>query len=159
MEKFEGKVCAFTGHREIEREKAIKTFEFIKLYLEKLIVEEGYTIFKAGGAIGFDAICAESVLRLKEKYPHIELHLYIPHLRQSATFTEKQKRVYMKHINAADKRFIISEKYTRGCMHTRNRALVDGSDLLIAYLTQNKGGTFYTVDYARKKGVETVNVA
>lgn len=29
----------------------------------------------------------------------------------------------------------------------------------ISYLTENKGGTFYTVNYAKSKGVEVINIA
>ena len=50
-------------------------------------------------------------------------------------------------------------KYTRGCMHKRNRHLVDNSSACISYLTENKGGTFYTVNYAKSKGVEVINIA
>lgn len=31
--------------------------------------------------------------------------------------------------------------------------------LVISYLTENKGGTFYTVNYAKSKGVEVINIA
>lgn len=31
--------------------------------------------------------------------------------------------------------------------------------VLPAYLTENKGGTFYTVNYAKSKGVEVINIA
>lgn len=48
---------------------------------------------------------------------------------------------------------------TRGCMHKRNRHLVDNSSACISYLTENKGGTFYTVNYAKSKGVEVINIA
>lgn len=41
----------------------------------------------------------------------------------------------------------------------RNRHLVDNSSACISYLTENKGGTFYTVNYAKSKGVEVINIA
>lgn len=44
-------------------------------------------------------------------------------------------------------------------MHKRNRHLVDNSSACISYLTENKGGTFYTVNYAKSKGVEVINIA
>ena len=41
----------------------------------------------------------------------------------------------------------------------RKRHLVDNSSACISYLTENKGGTFYTVNYAKSKGVEVINIA
>ena len=41
----------------------------------------------------------------------------------------------------------------------RNRHLVDGSSVCIAYLTQEKGGTAYTVNYAKQKEVQVINLA
>lgn len=54
---------------------------------------------------------------------------------------------------------LLLQHYTRGCMHKRNRHLVDNSSACISYLTENKGGTFYTVNYAKSKGVEVINIA
>ena len=44
-------------------------------------------------------------------------------------------------------------------MHKRNRHLVDNSSACNSYLTENKGVTFYTVNYAKSKGVEVINIA
>jgi hypothetical protein len=44
-------------------------------------------------------------------------------------------------------------------MHKRNRHLVDNSSACIAYLTESKGGTAYTVDYAEKHGLTVFNIA
>ena len=53
----------------------------------------------------------------------------------------------------------VSLAYTPTCMHTRNRALVDGSDRCVAFLQRNCGGTLYTCSYALKQRVELVNLA
>ena len=53
----------------------------------------------------------------------------------------------------------MSEAYTQGCMHRRNRHLVDHSSVCICYLTGSSGGTAYTVNYARKQGLEIINIA
>lgn len=44
-------------------------------------------------------------------------------------------------------------------MHRRNRHLVDNSSACITYLTETKGGTAYTVDYATKRGLTVFNIA
>ena len=42
-------------------------------------------------------------------------------------------------------------------MHERNRFMADNSDVLIAvYDGSEKGGTAYTVNYAKKKGLDVI---
>ena len=37
------------------------------------LIQKGYLYFGAGGALGFDALASEAVLRLKKKYPQLTL--------------------------------------------------------------------------------------
>lgn len=52
----------------------------------------------------------------------------------------------------------ICDHYHRGCFQIRNEWMVDRSARLIAAYTGEKGGTKNTVDYAARKGVQTVFV-
>ncbi len=70
------KTCCFTGHREI-KESIQKVVEVLEIELDKLI-ENGYCYFGAGGALGFDTIAAQTVLHLREQYPHVKLILVLP---------------------------------------------------------------------------------
>ena len=62
-------------------------------------------------------------------------------------------------MEAADKVIYTSQDYYNGFMHKRNRHLVDNSSLCICYLTEQTGGTTYTINYARDKGRMIVNIA
>ncbi len=53
----------------------------------------------------------------------------------------------------------MAEHYTQDCMFRRNRHLIDHSSVCICYLTRSSGGTAYTVDYARRKGIFVKNLA
>jgi hypothetical protein len=44
-------------------------------------------------------------------------------------------------------------------MQKRNRHLVDNSSVCICYLTKPTGGTAYTVNYARRSGLQVINMA
>ena len=44
-------------------------------------------------------------------------------------------------------------------MQKRDRYLVDDSSVCLAYLTRATGGTAYTVNYARRRGLRIVNIA
>ena len=43
-------------------------------------------------------------------------------------------------------------------MHQRNRYMVDRSSLLIAAYDGTAGGTRYTVEYARSRGLQIINL-
>lgn len=152
------RTACFTGHRTIpflQRRKIEKRTE------EALIeaIKQGYRFFGAGGALGFDTLAAQTVLRLKKTYPQIKLILVLPCLSQTRGWRSEDIAEYERIKAAADKVVYTSQEYTRDCMFKRNRHLVDNSSLCIAYLTENTGGTAYTVDYARFKGLIIKNVA
>ena len=113
----------------------------------------------AGGAIGFDTMAALSVLKLKAEFPHIRLILVLPCKDQTKGWHEEDVKIYSHILNRADKAVYISEKYYSGCMHKRNRHLVDNSGICICYLKKSSGGTFYTVSCAKQKGLRILNVA
>ena len=69
------------------------------------------------------------------------------------------KKRYAEIKQAAGKVVYTSQNYSFGCMHKRNRHLVDNSSVGVCYLTEAKGGTFYTVNYAREKGLHVIHVA
>lgn len=65
-------------------------------------------------------------------------------------------------VGRAARRCLLSntqEEYSDGCMHRRNRHLVDNSSVCVCYLNKDGGETDYTVGYARLKGLEAINLA
>ena len=152
------KTCCFTGHRNIKGYSKRTLAKTLETELIKLI-ENGYCYFGAGGALGFDTIAAQTVLHLKEKYTHIKLILVLPCVNQANSWSYEDKVVYEEIKEQADKVVYTSKYYTRGCMHKRNRYLVDNSSACVCFLTEEKGGTFYTVNYAKEKKLKIVNIA
>lgn len=152
------KTCCFSGHRKIpstlisdiciETEKAIED-----------LIKEGYCYFGSGGALGFDTIAAISVIKLRRKYPFIHLILVLPCLSQTRNWMLEDKKTYEKIKKSADKVVYVSKQYTKDCMFRRNRHLVDNSSVCICYLTDQSGGTAYTVNYAEEKGLRIINIA
>ena len=122
-------------------------------------IEQGYRYFGCGGALGFDTLAAQTVLRLREIYPEIRLILVLPCRDQTRGWKQADVAEYDRIMKAADKVTYTSEQYYSGCMHKRNRHLVDYSSLCVCYLTEQSGGTAYTVNYARSQGLKIVNVA
>lgn len=130
----------------------------LKDEIERLI-DKGYCYFGAGGALGFDTLAAQTVLELKKDHPHIKLILVLPCVAQTRGWSESDVKIYERIKISADKYVYTSENYFRGCMQKRNRHLVDNSSACICYLTEETGGTAYTVKYAKSKGLVVINVA
>ncbi len=112
------------------------------------------------GAIGFDTIAAQTVIRLRREFPNIRLVLALPCSPeyQTRNWTAQQKNEYQEILSRADEVRVLSDKYKSGCMFTRNRHMVDNSSTLIYYLRSDKGDTKYTVDYAKRKSIDLVGV-
>ena len=151
-------VCCFTGHRSIDAEVASRLSEVLDGAIEKLIAA-GVTTFRSGGAVGFDTFAALKIIEKKRENPAIRLELYLPCRDQSARWDDYCKEAYEYLLKSADGITYTSEKYSRGCMLDRDRKMVEGSDFCIGYCTKSRGGTAYTLEYAKKSGVRTLNIA
>lgn len=84
--------------------------------------------------------------------PDIRLIFVLPCYSQTRGWSSEDVGIYESIKEQADKVVYISEEYTRGCMHKRNRHLVDNSSVCIAYLTESKGGTAYRVTMLKNTG-------
>lgn len=152
------KTCCFTGHRDINDDINTLT-EKLSVVIEKSI-KKGYLYFGAGGARGFDTLAGETVMKLKEKYPHIHLILVLPFINQyehESGWTDEEIEKYHYLKKHASKVVHLQVKYSTGCYYRRNRHLVDHSSLCIAYQYKNTGGTAYTVKYAKSNNVQVIN--
>ena len=140
------KTCSVTGHRNVKNDLDLDRLksEFLTL------ISEGYDTFLVGCAVGFDTICYK-VLKEIRKEKNIKIVGCIPCLNQDAKFSFLQKIEYKNMLKNLDERVLISENYTRYCMNVRNKFMVDNSTVTVAYLRENIGGTFNTVNMAKNK--------
>ena len=151
-------IC-FTGHRDLSCDiEELKK----RVYnaLERAIVNAGITEFYNGGAIGWDMLTAQEVLKLREKYPQIRLHMILPCSPESQSFkwTPKQKQIYFSILKQADSIEQIAHRYFDGCMKQRNACLIELSDCCFCYWNGNlKSGTFQTIRMAQRKHIMIVN--
>ena len=143
-------ICMFTGHRDVKREHLPALADWLDETVEKLI-ESGVTEFCAGGALGFDMFAALKVIEKKEKYGFVKLRLFLPCKDQNAHWHENHKTAYAYVLKNADSITYASEKYTTGCMHKRNRDMVNASDICVTYCSKRSGGSYYTISRAREK--------
>ena len=152
------KTCCFTGHRHIDRNHIYQLPSVLEQEILRLM-DNGVRIFRDGGAIGFDSLAALKVIAMRQRYPEMELELWLPCRNQDAKWSPDQRENYAYILSQANRIHYISERYTRYCMLERDRRMVDGSDVCIAYCLRTHGGTGYTCQYALKQGVELHNLA
>ena len=153
--------CCFAGHRQITGKSfnENENFDYIKRRTEEEIlraIELGYKNFISGMALGFDMLCAEIILELKEKFSFIKLFCALPCNEQEKLWKESQKERYFNILEKADKIVCLQPEYSRGCMQKRNKFMIDNSSYLIAFYTGVSGGTKQTIEYALKNGLKIV---
>jgi len=122
----------------------------------------GKTVILHGCMAGWDIICAEQVILLKGQYPHVRLISVAPY---KAAFFSREKCWTPDWISRAREVFSqhdlgikIAEVYRPGIYYERNRFLVDFASELICYWDGGGGGTKYTVERAKEKGLPICNL-
>ena len=156
------KSICFTGHRTIsENRKALSD----RLYalLERFVAEQAVTDFYAGGAVGFDALAEMTVLKLRESYPQVKLHLVLPcpYEELSAKWNDAQKTEFQHIASLANSTEEVSDHFYNGCMKARNARLVELATVsCVCYWNPKnfRSGTGQTVRMAQKNDIEVVNL-
>ena len=158
-------VCV-TGHRSkgfpFPREKHHASYLAYCARLRKEIeqcIEDGYAVFLTGMAEGADLDFASCVASLMEEGKNITLHAALPTPCTGQEHRKEHTQLRDFLLSRCSDIHIVSPHYHAGCMHKRNRHLVDNSSVCICYLTERSGGTAYTVQYAESKKLDVINIA
>ena len=150
-------IC-FTGHRNIKITQELRE----RLYnLLETMIQNGAINFYAGGAIGFDTECELIILKLREKYPNIKLHIIMPCPKEEQTRKWKkdnEKMLYYKILSLADSTELCSEHYDKNCIKKRNARLVNLADCFVCYYYKSRSGTGQTIRMAQKNKLEIINL-
>lgn len=149
------RTCCFTGHRIIPAKDIPQLKEELEQEIARLI-DQGVTRFVAGGALGFDTLAAEEVLRQRKKHPEIALNLMLPCKGQEKKWRLGDRLRYQKIVRQADGVIYLAEAYYDGCMLKRNREMIAASAHCMVYCTKGKGGTVYTVNRGKQAGLHMI---
>lgn len=167
MEFDKSTACCFTGHRNISDGEKQRVSEEIGRIVRTL-VRHGVRHFIVGGALGFDTVAAVTVINMRdneiltdadENEVEITLTVAVPCPKQSAKWKFADRALYNSILKSADEVVTLSDSYTRECMLARNRYMVDRSNYCICYVTHRSGGSYYTMNYAKKSGLGVINIA
>lgn len=165
-DNFKSQTCCFTGYRpqKVNWEFNSSSKEYLRVagIVENLIqqsVIKGYRYFISGMAIGFDTLCAETVLKIKAANPDVKLICALPCKEQDRYWSDLQRQNYKRILTQADAVRYVSEKYTKFCMQKRNKYMIDNSSLVIALFDGQPGGTTSTLVMAKKSGLNILLIS
>ncbi len=149
-------VCTFAGHRDVFQSKIAEKLDDA---ISK-VVESGDDCFRflVGGMGDFDGMCASAVRRAKKKYPEkqISLELVLPYMKQELN---ESKEYYEQFFDDVVIPIELAGVHYKSAITKRNRWMVEQSSCIIAYVYRDFGGAFTTLQYAKKKGLQIINIA
>ena len=160
MDYTPNQTCCFTGHRTLPP----AVLETIRAKLRNRVLgllAEGVLYYKVGGAVGFDTLAAEVLFDLRQEHPEMRVALLYPFDGYTATWKQEQMAHYRRLLPCYDEVVCVSPPPRRAAdaYLLRDRRLVDGSGVVVAYCTRRSGGTAYTLRYAQRAGCRVYNLA
>ena len=157
--------CCFTGHRPSKlpwgnNEKDPRCIELKQRLYDTLnaVYEYGIRHFICGMAIGCDFYFCEAVLKLREEKHGVTLEAAIPWEGQSEGWDSVLRDRYYRLVSDCDYETLVQSVYTPDCMLRRNRYMVDNSGFLIAVYNGVPGGTFQTINYAKNRNIQIIEI-
>ena len=159
MENLREQSCCFTGHRLIAGSYLPTLRQQLLQTVTELAEYRGVTRFYVGGALGFDTLAAQTVLQYQNNNPAVSLILVQPCRDQAERWSPSDIQTYQAIQRACSQVICLSEVYRPDCMLQRNRYMVDQSQYCVCYQTRSRGGTAYTVRYARQKRLTVISLA
>ena len=132
-----------------QHQEYLRLLEYI---INQDISKNGFNYFICSCSIGADMDFAETVIKLRNKYPHIRLEIASLCPNQDLKLRKEDKQRYQNILKNADIVNILSPTYTLFCMNKRNRYMINKSEKVLAIWNgSKKDGTYNKIRYAYKK--------
>lgn len=143
---------SFFGHRQIEdfRHVEKKLDELVR----SLIREKEYVDFLVGRNGEFDQFVSSAVRRANNDIDdaNSSLILVLPYM--TAEYANN-KNSFEKYYDEVE---IFSSGHFKSAFQTRNRSMVDRSDLVVFCIDRSDGGAFQTAKYTKRSDKEYINL-
>lgn len=147
---------SFFGHRQItnvmEMEKRLEPL------IRTLLHEKEYVEFLVGRDGEFDQLVSSTVRRCKcmIRDDNSSFVWVMPYLTAEFRDNEESFRQYYDEIEVCSD---AAGTHYKNAHQTRNRVMVDRSDLVVFCIQQVSGGAWQTMKYAKKRGIPYINIA
>ena len=146
---------SFFGHRVIEN--ALEVENRLERTIQTLLREHEYLEFLVGRDGEFDQIVSSTIRRCKREYrSDNSSHIWVlPYLTEEFRNNEESFRDYYDEIEVCETAAV---GHYKNAHQTRNRAMVDRSDLVVFYIQRESGGAWQTMKYVKKQGKTYINL-
>lgn len=147
--------CTFAGHREVYKSHISDKLDEA---IEQVLKTDDCFSFLVGGMGDFDGLCASAVRKAKRLHPEkqISLELVLPYLTQELN---ESKEYYEQFYDNVVIPIELAGVHYKSAITKRNRWMIEQSSIVIAYVYRDFGGAFTTLKYAKKKGLQIINLA
>lgn len=148
-------VVSFFGHRQIDNVFAIE--QHLETLIRELLVTKEYVEFLVGRDGEFDQLVSSTVRRCKQtvRDDNSALVLVLPYATAEYRNNEQSFHEYYGEIEICTES---AKKHFKSAHQTRNRSMVDRSDLVVFCVEHNSGGAYQTMQYAKKTNANTINL-
>ena len=129
-----------------QRQQYLQALENAVSYM----IEKGFSYFISGGTLGVDTDFAETVVRLREKYPHIRLEIVLPCRKVRLKGAKQERERFWQILFKADFITALSQRYTPWAIKNKNRYLIDKANVMLAVPNgKKKSGVYAAMRYAK----------
>lgn len=126
--------------------------ELMRIATDAVTDDKGMVSLHSGMALGVDTVWAEVICAVRRDFPdRVRFVAHVPTPQQPDRWPAASQEHYRELLAAADEVRIYGNEYTPSVMQTRNRGMIDATQVLIAvYDGSGKGGAANAVAYARQ---------
>ena len=146
---------SFFGHRMIDN--ALEIENRLEHLIRPLLREHEYGEVLVGRDGEFDQLVSSVIRRCKREYrSDNSSHIWVlPYLTAEYRDNEESIRDYYDEIEVCE---AAAGSHYKNAHQTRNRAMVDRSDLVVFCIQQVSGGAWQTMKNAKKQGTPCINL-
>ena len=147
---------AFFGHREIEQ------FHEVGKALEKLVsdllLKYEYVEFLVGRNGDFDQMVSSTVRSVRNRlgFLNSSLTLVLPYM--TAEFRDNEES-FLAYYDEVEVSAAADGVHFKSAMQTRNREMVDRSDMVVFCVDHPSGGAYQTLKYVKKHQKPYINIS
>lgn len=147
---------SFFGHRIVPKFWEVE--ERVESLIHTLLLEKAYVEFLVGRNGDFDQIVSSTVKRLQRRVrdDNSALIWVLPYPTAELRDNLESFEAYYDEIELCS---AAADSHPKGAIQTRNRQMVDRSDLVVFYVDHSSGGAYQTLRYAQRKKKENLNLA
>lgn len=146
--------CCFTGHRPEKLERSPREIQEALESEIQSAIRDGFIIFITGMARGVDLWAGMQVLSLRKRLSFLKLFCAVPFEGIERKWPEKWRKLYWQVLKESDGGKVFYPSYQYVSFMERNRYMVDYSARVIAVSNGALGGTYNTIEYARKQKID-----